>query len=648
MAPHQIPEYALSADHGFSLVLRLEGVLAKADFDSPSHPVAVATNDGAREISLSGGSALMDRDFVLVIKEPAESAVEGLWAADDKEYVALASFHPVFPGDVPKSPRCVTLVVDCSGSMGGDSIAQARTALREIISLLKPDDYFNLIAFGSTFHSLFPETMPASDANISIATRFVQQLDAHMGGTEIGAALNAAYQCGKITGLLADTLLADAGQGYRPITAYQCGKITGLPADAGQGYRPVTAHQGRKIGLPADILLITDGQVWNHEAIVKDAQQSGHRIFSVGVGSAVTEAFVRRIAETTSGACELVSPRENMAERIVQHFQRMDQPRAKSVQIEWPTRPIRQIPDKVENIYAGDTLHAFAWLSEPPPAKVRLAMTFEDGRTVTQDVSILKAGSDAGELPGDLPRVAVHARLATFCMKEAVKLLLRHGRPPEGLIPKEAIELAVRYQLVTSYTSCVLVYEREEQQKSAEVPALRKVPQVLAAGWGGGEHIRFQRSRPSAGGIDAGDSDGHGIRFSLNAMPESNVDPRTELEKTVRQPTADFERLIAALNVRYPDTDTARLDITTIDELVALGLDQEVADTLSDILSRADGKVSEQDIIITLLAILAGSACGKGFSRHVKRLIRAADKQTALPGSSVKQPLWERIFSSFK
>jgi Ca-activated chloride channel family protein len=309
MAPHQVQEYALSADRGFSLVVRIDGALAKADFDCPSHPVTVSTSDGVREISLSGGRTLMDRDFVLVMKEPAESAVEGLWASDDKEYVALASFHPQFPEDIPESPRCVKLVVDCSGSMGGDSIAQARLALREIISSLKPNDYFNLITFGSTFNLLFSEPVIANEDNIRVATHFVEQIDANMGGTEIGEALTAAYRCGKIG------------------------------------------------GLSADLLLITDGEIWNHEQVVKDAQKSAHRIFTVGVGSAVSEAFVRRVAETTSGACELVSPRENMSERIVRHFRRIDQPKAKSVHIEWPTIPIRQVPGEVETVYAGDTLH---------------------------------------------------------------------------------------------------------------------------------------------------------------------------------------------------------------------------------------------------------------------------------------------------
>lgn len=157
LEPHQVPEYSLDADHGFSMTLHIEGDLANADLTCPSHPVALVTDGDIRVITLVGGSALLDRDFVLVIEEPEGGTSEGLWTADGDDYIAQASFHPVFPATGPKAPRCLKLVVDCSGSMGGDSIAQARTALHEILSLLEPRDRFNLVAFGSVFEQLFPE-----------------------------------------------------------------------------------------------------------------------------------------------------------------------------------------------------------------------------------------------------------------------------------------------------------------------------------------------------------------------------------------------------------------------------------------------------------------------------------------------------------
>ena len=78
LAPHQTPETVLSAEYGFSLTLTIEGVLARAGFECPSHPISVEDGPETRVLRLSGGTRLMDRDFVLVVREPDEAGTEGL------------------------------------------------------------------------------------------------------------------------------------------------------------------------------------------------------------------------------------------------------------------------------------------------------------------------------------------------------------------------------------------------------------------------------------------------------------------------------------------------------------------------------------------------------------------------------------------
>ncbi len=421
LAPYAVPEHVLSADHGLSLKVSVAGTLAQADFECPSHPVAIASRAGVTEFSLFGGFTQMDRDFVLVVKEPANATPEGLCTKDGEEYVTLAAFHPTGPENESPAPRCLQLVVDCSGSMGGESIAQAKVALRQIIDLLRPNDFFNVIKFGSGYKELFAEPVVASEDNINMANKFVAQMDANMGGTEIGAALEVAFQVGRME------------------------------------------------GLSSDILLITDGHVWGHEHLVDKAKQSGQRIFTVGVGNAVSEALVRSLAERTAGAAELVAPREDMAERIVRHVQRIDQPKASAVQVTWPGDAIRQVPETLETVYAGDTLHIYGWFEERPVGDAELTLTFDDGRTVTQKVSLSTEFAEQETLAAELPRVAAHARLP-------------------ALDSKEAMDLAVHHQLVTEHTSFILVYDRDENEKATELPRLRTVPQVVPAGWGG-DHL---------------------------------------------------------------------------------------------------------------------------------------------------------------
>ena len=92
----------------------------------------------------------------MVAKQSSQSVLDGLYAQDDEEYVALASFHPVLPENSTESARCVKLVVDCSVSMSGDSIDQAKDALYEILLSLRANDYFNLITIGSDYNLRSP------------------------------------------------------------------------------------------------------------------------------------------------------------------------------------------------------------------------------------------------------------------------------------------------------------------------------------------------------------------------------------------------------------------------------------------------------------------------------------------------------------
>ena len=114
-----------------------------------------------------------------------------------------------------------------------------------------------------------------------------------------------------------------------------------------------------------DVFVVTDGEVSSWEAVVAAAKRSGRRVFTVGVGSAVSEAFVRRLAEATGGECELVSPREGMADRVIRHFERMRAPRAKRVTIHWPEGARDLAPTTFGAVFEGDTVTASAQFDRP-------------------------------------------------------------------------------------------------------------------------------------------------------------------------------------------------------------------------------------------------------------------------------------------
>ena len=595
--PHQTPEFAFDAERCFRLQVAVRGVLQGARWASPSHAIAV-TPDAHQTVIEIARPAAMDRDVVLEARGAAAAEPRALLARDAAEWVVLASFRPALTGEESAAARSLKIVVDCSGSMSGDSIAQVRVAGERILDSLRPGDLFDIVAFGSSQRILFGREMPASAANLAHARRFVRGLDADLGGTEIRAALRAAYR---------------------------------LPGEA---------------GMVRDLLLITDGEVWDTGRVVAEARASGHRIFTVGVGSSVAEPFVRALAEATGGACELVAPREDMADRIYRHFQRILTPLARAARVVWPAGVRQVVPDPLPPPYPGDTMHLFGTFAARPLGAVVLELELADGRTFRQRMEIAPAPADTAAVAGtavarsDLARIGAALRLPALADAAA------------------ATELAVRYQLVSEWTDYLVVHVRAEADKAPDLPELAKVPQVLAAGWHGTGTVHESADRsiaylhrrlgpseaPSRASApppvhtaeevieydewralnrDARVLEDRAPRdYDIGRPPAGRATPRRPARPARTSMAApDF---VAALNASPLPT------APTLDDLRARGVPDAVVDALEELL---DGGLDSPTAALIFLYLLCHSPAGRTLERQQRRVILSAYKKRA-PGAA--------------
>jgi Ca-activated chloride channel family protein len=406
LQPHQIPASSLQVEYPLQIQVTITGDLANGEVTSPSHAIVAKREDDSICITLRD-TAFMDRDFVLAL-EKREGQSTAICTTDGEAHVALAVFR--IPKAIHKTeqPLNLKVLIDCSGSMAGSSIAQTRIAALRILKLLRPDDRFNITLFGTQHTHLFPSLQLANAEAIKNAQKILESLQADMGGTETGVALHSVFDL--------------------------------------KGYDNTAA-----------VLLLTDGQFWDDGRVIDHAISSEHQVFTVGVGTAVTESFLQEVAEKTGGACELVAPQEGMAERIVMQFDRMRQPKAIKVTVKWPSTPSWNsiLPNAM---YAGDTVHIFAGTASAMNGDVELTAQFADGSELTAKATLKSFDSP------ELPRIAAAERLKTA--KEKVGLAM-----------------SLQYQLLSKWTRYVVVAEREDKAK--EMPSLQTTPHMLPAGWGG-------------------------------------------------------------------------------------------------------------------------------------------------------------------
>lgn len=462
--PHAAPQVSSTVAYPFGITLDIEGELAQARIHSPSHRLSQQLLSTPMSSNTSGESAgcdfigerqgltmrltlasqaWLDRDLVVTFDALAHDSM-GLAACDHLETnvgmgVVMAHFTPRLP-DAQRSQRlpvCLKLLVDCSGSMSGDSIQSARSALLSILGGLDAGDRFSLSRFGSTVEHRCKALWKHAPTPLAAVRRWVQALQANLGGTEMNQAVLS-------------TLALPIGQ-----------------------------------QTPCDVLLVTDGEIHAIDELLTTAQSSGHRFFVVGIGSAVAEGLLRQLAQRTGGSCEFVAPGEAVQPAILRLYHRLRSPLLGSLRVQWPDgiqpASLTGLPTYA---FDGEDLTVFATIqsgAEPGSLlalqqPIRLLGKSQDAEAEQVLAEVTPAG--LADHANTLARLTAHSRYVH--QRQQVQDVDRCAAADEQLAA-----LAQRYQLVTPDTSMVLVHERAEAERAHNMPELLQVKSMLQAGWGG-------------------------------------------------------------------------------------------------------------------------------------------------------------------
>lgn len=434
--PHAVPKVSATVEYPFEISLAIHGELVQAQIGSPSHKVAIRSIPAVgtkesfmTEVSLAA-QAWLDRDFVLVFDQlPHASLGLAAWDRFDEGLgVVMASFTPKLPAR-ERLPVAMKILVDCSGSMNGDSIQAARSALQRILDELGEADRFSLSRFGDTVEHRSKAMWKGAPAALAASRRWAQKLQADLGGTEMNQAILSTLAL------------------------------------------PGTERN--------DVLLITDGEIQAIDTLVETARQSRHRFFVVGIGASAAEGLLRRLAQETGGSCEFVSAGEQVEPAIVRLYHRMRSPVVTRTRIEWPQGcRIHAASELPESVFDGDDVTVFARLHADTAERLTQSVRLMGRVAGVEDESCI------AELQAEF--IADEANtLARLAASQRYWQLKKASEQVPAMLKKQLPELAEKYQLVTDDTSLILVKERAEKMRPEDMPELRTVKNMLAAGWGG-------------------------------------------------------------------------------------------------------------------------------------------------------------------
>jgi Ca-activated chloride channel homolog len=414
--------------------VRIEsGVDLKAIW-SPSHDVAVS-RDGERRarVSFERSGRRQDKDFLLYVGRSAEavgfSLVSSRQAGEDGTFMAV--FAPRQGAtDADVAAKDVVYVMDVSGSMAGEKLEQARRALKQGVALLRAKDRFNVVSF-STGVSGFREGLVEASADVkAAAVPWIDGLQA-VGGTNIEGALDVAL---------------------RQLSA----------------------------GRLSIVVFVTDGQPTvgerDREALLNKARAanaSGARVFTFGVGHDLDVALLDRLAEGTNGVRDYVTPGEDLELVTGRFFTKVDRPVLTDVTVELGSGVHDVYPQRIPDLFAGSQVVLFGRYRDAGERTLLLR-----GKRGGQEVVLEHRGTLVpGGGPAWLQRLWAHRKVA-FLLDE-IRLRGEHRE-----VIDEVVRLAVRFAIVTPYTSG-LVVEDGELESAGRLPPREEQERRLRERLGG-------------------------------------------------------------------------------------------------------------------------------------------------------------------
>ncbi len=403
-------EIALKPDdsqdpHQVSLSVMLQSGMALSHVRSDFHPIRVnELNSEQYQVTLESNQVLANRDFVLRWRpNNIDSVQAALFTQDvDDERYALLMVIPPLAALTPDQvlAKEVIFVIDTSGSMYGESIAQAKQALLQGLDMLGDDDKFNVIEFNSDASALFASAMTASTENIAYAKNQISRLQAE-GGTNIELALDKS--------------------------------LTPVSED----------------GLLRQVVFITDGGVSNEEALFGKIRNTlgESRLFTVGIGSAPNSRFMRGAATLGRGTFTYIGAPNQVGEQMSALFRKLQNPVLRDVTIragdDSSLSHLDFWPNPVRDLYLG----------EPLMVSLKLPQN-------TQNLSVQGqlAGSDWYlDLPVDSNNKA--KGLDVLWARNKIRSLNDAALNPilRKQLESQIAELGMQYHLVTRFTSLVAV-----------------------------------------------------------------------------------------------------------------------------------------------------------------------------------------------
>ncbi len=341
--------------HDIAVSVDIDAGVAVESAASPSHAVEVKRLSPSHiAVSLSPLDRIPNKDFVLRYRVAGRQMKTAVLVnrGERASHVALVLQPPAELADLPRVPREMIFVLDCSGSMDGAPIEKAKEAARRCLRKLSPEDSFQIVTFSMSASKMGPAPVPATPENVAQGLKYLDGLNGE-GGTMMIEGIRAALD---------------------------------FP------------HDDRRLRI---VSFMTDGYIGNETQVLAEIRKrlGSARIFSFGVGSSVNRHLLEEMARVGRGAAAFVGLSEGTGEAVDLFYDRAARAALTDVRVDWGALEVTDVyPRQIPDLFVGRPVMVVGRLANSGVGTVKVS-----GRAGGKPVSYtlrVEAESDEAQHPG--------------------------------------------------------------------------------------------------------------------------------------------------------------------------------------------------------------------------------------------------------
>ncbi|XP_031816697.1 protein mono-ADP-ribosyltransferase PARP4 [Sarcophilus harrisii] len=405
----------------FSLNISIEMPHLIELISSDTHQLKIKKTDCKAVISTLDNSTLDSKGFSLQI-HIGEVYLPRMWVEKhpNKESEAcMLVFHPDFSTALPEKAYTneVIICLDCSNSMEGSILLQAKQIALHALSLVQEKQKVNIIKFGTSYTELF--SYPKYSTSNPDLTEFIMSATPTMGNTDFWKTLRFLN-------------LLYPSQGMR------------------------------------SILLLSDGHIQNKSLTLQIVKRNVRhtRLFTCGIGSTANRHILRTLSQYGAGAFEYFNTKSKYSwkKQIEDQMTRIFSPGCSSVSVKWQQLNLNspepmQAPTQIQALFNNDRLLVYGFIPHCTQAILNALIQEREFQTMVSTTELQKTTG-----------TMLHKLTARAIIRDYEDGILHEDETKhemkKQILKSLIIKLSKENSIITQFTSFVAVEKRDSNISS--------------------------------------------------------------------------------------------------------------------------------------------------------------------------------------